>query len=242
MEELRRHVAVVSGAAGSMGGALAHALADHGVQLALLDLHEDRLQAVCGNLVSSEDGLLLGGIDLTNPVSVDEAVTKILAKFERIDFLLNIAGGYRAGYPVQDTPIDEWDLMFDLNVKSAFLLSRAILPGMIKQRYGKVVNIAAKPGLKGIARSAAYSGSKSAVLRLTESMAAEVKHLGINVNAVIPGMLDTPKNREDSPDLDPARWVSLDSVIDVIMFLLSNQARAVHAAAIVVDGPESDPD
>ncbi len=241
MEELRNRVAVISGAAGNMGSVLAQVLADHGVQLGLLDLSEERLQSACGKLASGEGALLVGGVDLTSPASVDAGVMKIHAKFDRVDFLINIAGGYRAGNPVQETPVEDWDLMFDLNVKSAFLLSRALLPGMIEQKFGKIVNIAAKPGLKGAAGSAAYSGAKAAVLRLTESMAAEVKHLGINVNAVIPGMLDTPGNREDNPEIDPSRWVSLEALVDVILFLLSWQARAVHAAAILVDGPESNP-
>jgi NAD(P)-dependent dehydrogenase (short-subunit alcohol dehydrogenase family) len=239
MEEFKNRVALISGAAGNMGQAVAVRLAQRGVRLALLDLRQDRLEQSFGDLERPERHLLLGNVDATDRDSIEAAVRSVETRFDRIDFLLNITGGYRAGNPVHETPIEEWEIMMNLNARSAFLLSRAVLPGMLRQKFGKIVNIGAKPGLKGIRNAAAYSAAKAAVLRLTESLAAEVRASGINVNAIVPGSLDTPQNRLAMPDADPSAWVSLAALTDVILFLLSSQARAVHGAAIIVDGPET---
>jgi NAD(P)-dependent dehydrogenase (short-subunit alcohol dehydrogenase family) len=107
---------------------------------------------------------------------------------------------------------------------------------MLEHGSGKIINMAARPGLEGKAGMAAYSASKSAVLRFTESMAAELKSQGINVNCVIPGTIDTPQNRESTPDADFSTWVTPESLADVIQFLSSEAARDVHGAAIPVYG------
>ena len=107
---------------------------------------------------------------------------------------------------------------------------------MLNHGRGKIINIGARPGLKGVAGAAAYSASKSAVIRLTESMAAELRPRGINVNSVLPGTMDTPENRAGMPDANHELWVPLEAVVDVIMFLASEAARAIHGAAIPVFG------
>jgi NAD(P)-dependent dehydrogenase (short-subunit alcohol dehydrogenase family) len=121
-------------------------------------------------------------------------------------------------------------------MRTAFIASRAVVPHMLRQGSGKIIHIAARPGLQGRAESAAYSASKSAVLRLTESLSAELRDSGINVNCVIPGTLDTPPNREAMPEADTSRWVSPDSLAEVILFLASPAARDIHGAAIPVYG------
>jgi NAD(P)-dependent dehydrogenase (short-subunit alcohol dehydrogenase family) len=236
MFNFENKVAVVTGAAGNLGGALAHALDQAGAVLSLVDLYPDRLRETCGDIGESDRNLLIGSIDLTSESSVAGAVAETMQSFKRIDMLFNIAGGYRAGNPVSKTSIEEWDLMLNLNARSVFLASRAVLPQMLKRGSGHIVNIGARPGLGGVANAAAYSAAKSAVLRLTESMSAEVKHQGIHVNAVIPGRLDTPENRDAAPDVNTSDWVSLGALCDVIMFLASEGARAVHGAVVPVYG------
>ena len=236
MYDFRGRVAVVTGAAGNLGGILAHALEKTGAQLSLLDLSPDRLRETCGGLVETDRHLLLGSVDLTEEQSVVDAIKKTIERYRQIDMLFNIAGGYRAGNPVVDTLVDEWDLMLNLNARSVFLTSRAVLPHMIKQGSGHIVNIGARPGIKGVARAAAFSAAKSAVLRLTESISAEVKQKGIHVNAVIPGTIDTPENRRTKADADRSTWVSPEALCDVILFLASNAAQALHGAAIPVFG------
>lgn len=122
------------------------------------------------------------------------------------------------------------------NARSVFIVSRAVSPHMLQQGYGKIVSVAARPGLKGRPDMAAYSVSKSAVIRLTESMAAELKTAGINVNCILPGTIDTPQNRAAMSEADYSRWVQPEGLADAILYLASDRARAVHGAALPVYG------
>ena len=146
--------------------------------------------------------------------------------------LVNTVGGYRAGAPLHETDIETWDFMLKLNARSIFIASKKVIPHMLDQGSGKIVNLAARPGLAGQAGMAAYSASKAAVVRLTESMAAELKAQGINVNCIIPGTIDTLPNREAMPDADFSAWVTPESLANVILFLCSHAARDIHGAAV----------
>jgi NAD(P)-dependent dehydrogenase (short-subunit alcohol dehydrogenase family) len=159
-----------------------------------------------------------------------------LNRFGRIDVLINAAGGWRGGTAVHETSLDTWDLLINLNVRTMIVVSSAVIPVMLKQGSGKIVNVAARAGLSGSSKGGAYSAAKSAVLRLTESMAAELKNNGINVNCVMPATIDTPQNRADMPKADTSRWVKPEAIADVILFLTSDAAQAVHGAAIPVYG------
>jgi NAD(P)-dependent dehydrogenase (short-subunit alcohol dehydrogenase family) len=163
---------------------------------------------------------------------VEEAVKRL----GRIDVLVNAAGGWRGGKPAHETPLEVWDLMLDLNARTAFVASRAVIPVMLQQGSGRIVNVASRAALQGGRRSAAYSASKAAVVRLTESMDAELKGQGINVNCILPSTIDTPQNRAAMPKADTSRWVEPEALADVILFLASDAARAVHGAAIPVYG------
>ena len=163
-------------------------------------------------------------------------VAEALDRFGRIDVLVNTVGGYRGGTPVHETAIETWEYLLDLNARSMFVVSRAIIPHMLERGRGKIVNVAARLALKGSANSAVYSASKSVVVRLTESMAAELKKQGINVNCVLPGTIDTPQNRQAMPKADFSRWVEPEAVADVILFLASDAARAVQGEAVAITG------
>jgi NAD(P)-dependent dehydrogenase (short-subunit alcohol dehydrogenase family) len=162
---------------------------------------------------------------------VDETINR----FGRIDVLVNVAGGYRGGTPVHETPLTTWDFLLNLNARTVYSVSSAVIPAMLRQGSGKIVNVAARAALQGAAKMGAYSASKSAVIRLTEAMAAELKNDGINVNCVLPGTIDTPQNRATMKG-DPSRWVAPQAIADVILFLSSGAARAIHGAAIPVYG------
>ena len=124
----------------------------------------------------------------------------------------------------------------DLNVRTLLNISKAVVPHMLEKKTGKIISIGARHALSGKARMGSYSASKSAVLRLTESMAAELKSQGINVNCVLPGTIDTPENRKAMPDADTSKWVSPDSLAGIILFLTSDAARDINGAAIPVYG------
>jgi NAD(P)-dependent dehydrogenase (short-subunit alcohol dehydrogenase family) len=171
-------------------------------------------------------------LDLAEPGSLASALLGV----GRIDALFNIAGGFAMGETAYDPRGADWDAMFRVNVATLRNSLRAVIPRMIEQRRGTVVNVGALSALKGAAAMSAYVASKSVVLRLTESLSAEVRQQGINVNAVLPSILDTPSNRAAMPDADPAKWVAPADLASVICFLGSDAARAVHGALLPVAG------
>jgi NAD(P)-dependent dehydrogenase (short-subunit alcohol dehydrogenase family) len=236
MPDFKDRVVVVSGAAGNLGGVISHAFARLGAKTGLLDRRPGRLQEVCGQLAEDPSHLLIGNVNMTDPDSVEDSFQQIIDRHGRVDILINTIGGFRGGTPVHETNPEDWEFMFDLNVRSVFLSCRSAVPHMLKQGSGRIVNIGARPGLKGTANSGAYSGAKSAVIRLTESLSEELKDYGINVNCVLPGHLDTPENREQTPDSDFSGWVAPSAVADVILFLASDAASAVHGSTIPAYG------
>jgi NAD(P)-dependent dehydrogenase (short-subunit alcohol dehydrogenase family) len=126
--------------------------------------------------------------------------------------------------------------MMNINLKSTFLCSKAVLPQMIKQNYGKIINISSRPALKGSAGVGAYAASKAGVLNLTETIAEEVKDYDINVNAILPSTIDTPANRKAMPDADFSKWVKPEEIARVIIFLSSDESKPISGAGIPVYG------
>lgn len=229
----RNQTVLVTGAGGNLGRALARLFAQRSARLVLLERDGAHLRQVYGD--DNERQLLLSA-DLLVQGQVDAAVRAAQERFGGIDVLCNIAGGFRMGPPVHETPDEDWDFLFGLNTKSVVHAVRAVVPGMIASGGGRIVSVAANSALKGVAGMAAYCASKDAVIRITEAMAAELKDQRINVNCVLPSVIDTPENRAAMPDADPARWVSPDALAEVIAFLASDGARAINGAAIPVAG------
>ena len=236
MSDFKDRVVLVTGAAGNLGGVASHAFADNGATMSMLDRRPGRLQEVCGHLADDPKHLLIGNVDMTDPESVTGSFQQVIDKYGRIDVLINAIGGYRAGSPLHETDIETWDFMLDLNARSVFLACKSAVPHMIENGSGKIVNIAARPGTAGAPNAAAYSAAKSAVIRITESLSAEVKRHNINVNCVLPGHLDTTENRAQEPDADHSGWVTPSAVADVILFLASDNAKAVSGAAVPAYG------
>jgi len=236
MFDFSERVVIVTGAAGNLGSAVARAFQAAGAKLVLVDRAADRLPRLFTDWVDSPNHFLATSVDLTNADAVERMVDETVKRFGRVDVLVNTAGGFRAGTPVHETPFETWDFMLNLNARTVFTASRAVIPHMLRQGSGRIVNVAARAALQGGAKMAAYSVSKSAVVRLTESMAAELERDGINVNCVLPGTIDTPQNRQEMPKADHSRWVKPEALADVILFLASDAARAVQGAAVPVYG------
>jgi NAD(P)-dependent dehydrogenase (short-subunit alcohol dehydrogenase family) len=236
MFDLVDRVALVTGAAGLLGGAVAKAFQTAGAKLVLVDRAPDRLPRLFPELVGSADHFLATGVDLTDEDAVKGMVSQTLDRFGRIDVLVNCAGGFRGGAPVHETPLDLWDFVLNLNLRTAVVASKAVVPAMLQQGHGKIVNVAARSGLQGRRNAAAQSAAKSGVVRLTECMSAELKKSGIHVNCIVPSIMDTPQNREEMPNADTSRWVEPEALADVILFLASDAARAVHGVALPVYG------
>lgn len=236
MFDFSERVVIVTGAAGNLGSAVARAFQAAGARLVLVDRAADRLPRLFPDWVDSPNHFLATSVDLTNADAVERMVDETVKRFGRVDVLVNTAGGYRGGTPVHETSFETWDFMLNLNARTLFTASRAVIPHMLRQGSGRIVNVAARAALQGGAKMAAYSVSKSAVIRLTESMATELKRDGINVNCVLPGTIDTPQNRQEMPKADHSRWVKPEAIADVILFLASDAARAVQGAAVPVYG------
>jgi len=236
MFDFSDRVVMVTGAAGNLGRAVAQAFQAAGAKLVLVDRAADRLQRLFPDLVDSPNYFLATSVDMTDADAVEAMVDEAVKRFGRVDVLVNTVGGFRAGTPVHETSFETWDFLLNLNARTVFTASRAIIPHMLREGSGRIVNVAARAALKGGARMAAYSVSKSGVMRLTESMAAELKKDGINVNCVLPGTIDTPQNRKAMPNANHSRWVKPEAIADVILFLASDAAGAVQGAAIPVYG------
>jgi NAD(P)-dependent dehydrogenase (short-subunit alcohol dehydrogenase family) len=219
---------MLTGAAGNLGRAVAAAFAAAGANLALIDLKR-------GSLQDGERQLVLE-TDLLDAQSVQAAVAKAAQRFGGIDVLCNIAGGFRMGPAVHETSDKDWNFLLDINARTMLNMTRAVVPLMLKAGGGKIVNIGAFAAQKGAAQMGAYIASKSAVIRLTETMAAELREKNINVNCVLPTIIDTPENRAAMPKADPKRWVAPADLAQVIVFLSSDAARAIHGAALPVTG------
>ncbi|GAB4148822.1 MAG: SDR family NAD(P)-dependent oxidoreductase [Candidatus Promineifilaceae bacterium] len=225
-------VVLITGAAGNLGAALAEAFHAAGATLVLAERNLEKLQEIAGNWINT----LLLPVDLLDEASVQQMAAAAVAQYGRIDALANIAGGFTMGPPLHETELKTWEFMLNLNARSVFLVCRAVIPHMLAQGAGKIVNVAARAGLSGGARMAPYSVSKSAVIRLTESMAAELKGHNINVNCVMPGTIDTPQNRVEMPNADWSRWVTPEAIARVILFLAADDAAAIQGAAVPVYG------
>jgi NAD(P)-dependent dehydrogenase (short-subunit alcohol dehydrogenase family) len=224
---------IVTGAFGALGGGVAAAAADRGASVAALDIGPTAPPALAERL--GKNALLLGGVDLSSLEGATKAIAGVKEKFGRLDALLNIAGGFQ-WETVEDGKPEAFDRMFALNLKTALNATKAALPYLIESGAGRIVNVGAQSALHGASGFGAYAASKSAVHRLTESLADELKLRGVTVNAVLPSTIDTPANRRDMPKADFDRWVKPADLAAVMLFLASDEAKVVTGALIPVSG------
>jgi NAD(P)-dependent dehydrogenase (short-subunit alcohol dehydrogenase family) len=222
-------IIVITGAAGGLGRAVSDVFATRDTHLVLIDVAGAPLPA-------SDASRTAVAVDLTDAQATVQALRPVFERLGPAHVLCNIAGGFTMGTAVHETPEQTWQQMLDLNVTTMVNASRAVVPGMLSAGRGKIVNVAAASASSGKATMGAYVMSKSAVARLTETMALELREHGINVNAVAPSIIDTPANRNAMPDANPKRWVAPLDLAAVIRFLASEEAAAVHGAVIPVVG------
>ena len=185
-------------------------------------------------VISGVEGLALkiSKTDLTASDKSTEAFARIAEQFGSLHALVNIAGGF-AWEEIASGTVDTWERLFKLNVITALNASKAALP-LLLVNGGAIVNVSALASTKADAGMGAYAASKSAVSRLTESLAAELKDRGVRVNAILPSIIDTPANRADMPKAQFDRWVSPDALAEVIRFLISDRARAITGVLLPI--------
>ena len=225
---------LVTGAAGALGRAVVAHFAAGGARLALHDRAGSALDSLASGLPAGT--ALALPTELLDAAAVASSVNRAVERFGGIAAAVHLAGGFTMGESVAETTAQTWQRMLDLNVNTMLHSAAAVVPVMRRARRGTIVNVGAAAALKGAAKMGAYIASKSALMRLTESMSAELREDGINVNAVLPSIIDTPANRASMPDADPRRWVAPEALAAVLGFLASDAARAIHGALIPVTG------
>ena len=229
-------VVCVAGATGHLGSVVVARCAREGASLVLTGRDQNALEALRANLCLPESHCMALAAVATDPQAVSELIREAMARFGRIDVLLNTVGGYGGGASVWETPEALWDEMWTLNLRSCINFNRAVLPHMLAQGWGRIVNVAAKAAVEPRKNSAAYAVSKAGVIALTQSIAAEVKGTGVTANVILPSVIDSPANRESMPSADPSRWVRPAQVAATMLFLCSEEASAINGACLPVYG------
>lgn len=223
-------VALVTGASGALGSAVCETLAAAGATVCGTDLVEP----------TDEDALLDPDVvdfyqgDFTDEEQVEDVVSAVVTEHDRLDHLVNVAGTWRGGTPIDETGLDEFEFLIDVNLKTAFLASKHAIPHL-READGAIVSISARSSLEGGEGDGPYRISKAGIRLLTETIAEE--NLGtVRANAVMPSVIDTPMNRDMMPDADHDTWVDPGEIADVIAFLLSDAASVTSGAAVPVYG------
>jgi NAD(P)-dependent dehydrogenase (short-subunit alcohol dehydrogenase family) len=226
-------VVVVTGAFGVLGAAVVRAFARAGARCALVDVAPQPAPELHAEFHGSH--MLLGGADLADSEGSRKTMAAIAMRFDGIDVLVNVAGGFR-WEKLEDGDVETWDQLYAMNLRTAVVSSKCALPALLERGSGRIINIGAGAALKAAAGMGAYAASKSGVQRLTEALADELKDRGITVNAILPGTIDTPRNRLDMPAADFTRWVTPEAIADVVLFLASEAGGAITGASIPVFG------
>lgn len=230
-------VVMVTGASGNLGQAAVRAFAEEGAKIVLVGRSEDELNKLIGELEGDSSRYMAGPADVGEPASVDVLIQQVEARFGQIDALVHTVGGFAGGQPVHEAGVDVWDKMMNLNAKTVFVTCGRVAKHMVeKEVQGKIVAILSKHTYAGSAKAAAYSASKAAAQRVLESMAAELGSKGINVNGIVPAMIDTPQNRASSPTADYSKWVKPEEIAQAALYLCSDAARSVNGASLNIYG------
>ena len=230
------NVVLVAGGTGGLGRAVSLAFLKEGAKLIVPYRKQEEFDALKKAAGAANSRLAGHTVDVTDEAAVTQLIDGVLAQHGRLDALVNAAGGYAGGVKLWEVETKVLDQMLALNLRSGYALSRAVLPSMMKQGRGAIVNVAAKAALDHMAGAAAYSASKAAALALLDALAAEVKGSGVRVNSILPSIIDTEANRSAMPNADFAKWPKPEDIARVILFLCSDDAKVIHGAAIPVYG------
>jgi len=229
-------VVLISGGTGALGQTISLDFLKSGANVIVTYVNDSEIESLESKFGNFMKKVMLVKVNLMNEDEVKELILKIINANNKIDVLVNAVGGYHAGQPITQISEKDWDLMMNLNLKTAFLISKHVVKEMENKGHGKVIHVAARSGLKGSGNDAAYVASKSGILRLVESLSEEVKNKNINVNCVLPSIIDSDANRQSMPEEDFSKWVSPSEISKVIFFLASDESNSIHGASIPTYG------
>jgi NAD(P)-dependent dehydrogenase (short-subunit alcohol dehydrogenase family) len=237
-ERFLGNVIVVAGGTGGLGRAVSEAFLAEGATV-IVSYHTRSEFDTLTQAVGPNAGRLKGeAVDVTDEAAVKQFIGGVIAQYDRLDAVVNTVGGYEGGEKLWEFDTKVLDHMLALNLRSGYALARAVVPAMIKQGRGAIVNIAAKAAVDHPAGAAAYAASKAAALALMDSLAAEVAGSGVRINSVLPSIIDTEANRRAMPTADYSKWPKPEDIARVILFLCSADAKVIHGAAIPVYGAQ----
>lgn len=229
-------VAIITGGTGALGSAFTKAFLDEGALVAVPVHRHRELDTLERSPSESLHRLLPVPADLVSREAVRAFVQKVLEDLKCVDYLIHTVGAYAGGRRVEEVTEDEWDRLIDTNLKTAFLMSNAVLPGMRARGFGRIITIGAMPALHPTAKRGPYQISKRALITLTETIAEETKGTGITANAICPSTILTPENVKSMPDADTSKWVSPEEIVSLAAFLCTEDARSINGNAIKIFG------
>jgi NAD(P)-dependent dehydrogenase (short-subunit alcohol dehydrogenase family) len=229
MSELANQVFLITGARGGLGTHVTQAFLEAGA----------RVVGTSRKIAPDEfphDRFLWLPADLTQPDEAGGLVDAVMARFQKLDGLIHVAGGFAYGGPIHQTDDATWDSMMNLNLRAAFHILRAAIPPMRREKRGRIVAIGSRAGVEPAANIAAYGASKAALISLMKTAALENRDAGITVNVILPGTIDTEANRQSDPAGDRSKWVSPQRLAALAVFLATDAAAEITGAAIPVYG------
>lgn len=226
-------VVLITGGTGALGRALVKKFITSGATT--ISSYRDEEEAE--KLKSTNNKVELVNLDITKEEQILKMIPILVTKFGKIDILVNVVGGYLGGKNITELGENDWDTMMNLNLKSAFLISKHVIPNMKSSgNGGKLVHISSRTGIKSDGYDSAYAASKAGLIRLVESMSQEFKGYDINVNCILPSTIDTEANRRAMPKADFSKWLLTEDLANVVLFLCSSDSKVINGAAIPTYG------
>ena len=228
-------VVLVAGGTGGLGRAVTRAFLEEGARVIVTYRNQAEFASLA-DAVGTNSSLEGHPVDVTDESGVGQFVDRVIAKHDQLDAMVNTVGGYVGGVKLWDTDTKVFDRMMALNLRSGLLLSRAVVPAMLRAGRGAIVNVASKAAVEHAAGNAAYAASKAAALAMMDSLAEELKGTGVRVNSILPSIIDTQANRAAMPGADFGKWPKPEDMARVVLFLCSDDAKVIHCAALPVYG------
>ena len=229
-------VVLVSGGTGGLGRAVSLAFLEEGAKVVVTYRDQNEFDAVKRGVGVNTSSLQGHQVDVTHEAAVDQFVHRILAEYGRLDVVVNTVGGYAGGVKLWELDPKVFDQMLALNLRSGYAISRAVVPVMLRQKRGAIINVASRAAFDHAGGAAAYAASKAAAVAMMDSLAADLAGSGVRVNSILPSIIDTEANRKAMPNADFAQWPKPEEIASVILFLCSDDAEVVHGAAVPVYG------
>jgi len=228
-------VVLVAGGTGGLGRAVSLAFLGEGATVVVTYRNQKEFDLL-KSAVAKNSSLEGYSADLTDEAAVQQLIARILSEHGRLDAVVNAVGAYAGGVALWELESKVFDQMLALNLRSGYILARAVVPEMLKQGGGVIINVASKAAFDHAARAAAYVASKAAAVAMMDSLAADLKGTGVRVNSILPSIIDTEANRKAMPGVDFAQWPKPEDIARLILFLCSDDAKLIHGAAVPVYG------